>query len=130
MEKRTVHSFKRDEKLKSEKVIGQLFKNGKSFGQYPLRLVWSAQPRQSGAVPVLFAVSVPRRKFPKAVQRNRLKRLVREAYRTQKYRLFEKLTDEEQQYAFMVLYVAKEVMSYKEIELAMKIMLKRFLKKK
>lgn len=124
----TDFSFKRGERLKSRKIINQLFSKGESFGQYPLRLVWTVvQPPLSDS-PVQFAVSVPKRKFPKAVDRNRIKRQVREAYRLHKHQLYESLPLEEEQLALMVIYVGKTAMSTKEIDKGMRKSIRRFLK--
>ncbi|MCB0572442.1 MAG: ribonuclease P protein component, partial [Phaeodactylibacter sp.] len=70
------YTFDRGERLKSRKVIGQLFKDGKSFAQYPLRLVYLPVPERRSTFPVQFTVSVPKKKFPSAVHRNRIRRQV------------------------------------------------------
>lgn len=123
------YTFVRAERLKSSKVIGQLFKEGQSFGQYPLRLVYLPMAERRSDFPVQFTVSVPKKKFPKAVRRNRLRRQVREAWRLHKHRLYRALQGEERQLAFLVLYTAQEPLPYAEIEKAMKQMLWRFEKK-
>ena len=105
-----------------------MFKKGKSFGQYPLRLIWVEQTEKTSEFPIQFAVSVPKKKFPKAVQRNHLKRKIREAYRLNKPRLFKKLEEHDKQYAWMVLYVGKEKLPYTEIEKSMQRMIGRFVK--
>ena len=71
------YTFHRDERLKSRKVIGMLFKEGKSFGQYPLRVVYMPVEERRSDFPAQFTVSVPKKKFPKAVSRNRIRRQVR-----------------------------------------------------
>lgn len=124
------NTFKRAERLKSRSLIGQLFQGGKSFGQYPLRLIWIEieKKTQTKTYPVQFALSVPKKKFPKASQRNYLKRKIREAYRLNKGRLYHKLQQQEKQYAWMVLYVGKEPLSYAEIDRSMKRIIGRFVK--
>ncbi len=126
----SLHSFKRPERLKSRKIIGKLFAEGQSFGQYPLRLIWTTVEPPKSEAPIQCTVSVARKKFPKAAHRNRIRRQIKEAYRLNKHWLLEALTEEEPQYAFMILYIAKEPLPYEEMETAMKKMLKRFLKKR
>jgi ribonuclease P protein component len=72
-----------------KKLIEELFsKQSSSFGVYPLRLVWIKAPVPT-TVPPQVLISVSKRTFKRAVDRNRLKRLIREAYRLNKYRLTE-----------------------------------------
>ena len=76
-----------------------------------------------------FTVSVAKKNFKSAVARNRIKRQVREAWRLNKHRLYRKLEGNPQQYACMVLYVAKEELPTPQIEKAMQTMLHLFYKK-
>lgn len=122
-------TFTKAERLKSRKIIGKLFSDGQSFGMYPLRLVWLEMHEAQGDFPIKFSLSVPKRSFPKAVDRNRLRRLVREAWRLNKFWLYERIEHEGKQYAFMVIYTAKEAMDLDKIEDAMRRMNRRFLKK-
>ncbi|HFA51865.1 MAG TPA: ribonuclease P protein component [Bacteroidetes bacterium] len=122
-------TFKKAERLKSRKVIGRMFKDGKSFGVYPLRLVWLEMEERKSKSPVQFTVSVPKRSFKSAVKRNRLKRKVREAWRLNKNWLYEKLENTDSQIAFMVIYTAKEDLPFEQIEAAMRTINRRFFKK-
>ncbi|MBT9394621.1 ribonuclease P protein component [Hymenobacter sp. NST-14] len=82
------YSFPKEEHLCRKKLIDELFGRGSSFGLYPLRLIWLPTETPSTAPPQVL-VSVSKRNFKRAVDRNYLKRLLREAYRLNKYRLLE-----------------------------------------
>ena len=83
------HTFPKEEHLCRKKLIEELFgKQGSSFGVYPLRIVWIKSEAPTAAPPQVL-ISVSKRTFKRAVDRNRLKRLIREAYRLNKYRLME-----------------------------------------
>lgn len=125
----TNFTFKREERLKSAKAIGRMFQEGQSFGMYPLRLVWLKTEGPPGGFPVQFALSVPKKNFKSAVARNRIRRKVREAWRLNKHRLYEKVETGSGQWAFMVLYTAKEDLPFVQIEDVMKAVIRRFIKK-
>ncbi|MDF7814674.1 ribonuclease P protein component [Hymenobacter sp. YC55] len=82
------YSFSKEEHLCRKKLIDELFGRGSSFGLYPLRLVWLPTEAPTAAPPQVL-VSVSKRNFKRAVDRNNLKRLMREAYRLNKHRLTE-----------------------------------------
>lgn len=93
-------TFPKSERLNSKKVIDRLFAGGNgSMACYPLRAVWMVVPCEeeeegsaSDAIPpVRLLISVPKRRFHHAVDRNRMKRQVREAYRLQKHILWDAL---------------------------------------
>ncbi|MFN5236236.1 MAG: ribonuclease P protein component [Bacteroidota bacterium] len=109
------HTFERSERLKSAKIIGSLFRGGNSFAAYPLRVVWA--PTQAGpAGKATMAVSVSKKRFKTAVERNRVKRLVREAYRLHKHLLYEQLENREEHISIMVSYIGQEILTYQEVE--------------
>jgi ribonuclease P protein component len=83
------YTFPKKEHLCSKKRIEQLFnRKNPSLGVYPLRLTWVPALARTNAPPEVL-ITVPKRTFKRAVDRNRLKRLLREAYRLNKYRLTE-----------------------------------------
>ncbi|MFZ2900745.1 MAG: ribonuclease P protein component [Saprospiraceae bacterium] len=110
--------FTRAERLKSRKLIGALFKEGQSFAVFPLRIIFIRSAEGSG---VQAAFSVSKRHFKRAVQRNRIKRQMREAYRLRK----NQFPDTTGQLSLMVLYTAKEALPYAQIEAAMGRLLKK-----
>ncbi len=122
-------TFKKTERLKSRKVIGRVFKDGRSFGAYPLRLVFLKMDEPKSSAPVQFTVTVAKKNFKSAVARNRIKRKVREAWRLNKNWLYRKMEKTEGQYAFMVIYTAKEDLPYDDIERGMRNLNYRFVKK-
>ena len=83
------YTFPKEEHLCRKKLIEELFsKQSSSFGVYPLRIVWIKAVAPISTPPQVL-ISVSKRTFKRAVDRNRLKRLIREAYRLNKYRLTE-----------------------------------------
>ena len=76
-------TLSKEERISSRKDIENLFATGQGINSYPLRLVWIASPHD-GRVPAKVMFSVSKKKFPRAVDRNRIKRLMSESYRLQK----------------------------------------------
>ncbi len=105
-------SYPKKEKLKSKKLIDQLFTEGKSVSAFPLRLVYLGTTFDD-AVMAKTGVSVSKRNFKTAVARNHIKRLLREAYRLNKGQYFNNLTTP---HAFMILYIGKEKPTFAQIE--------------
>lgn len=104
-------SYPATEKLKSKKIIDLLFTEGKSVSKYPLRLVYVAHNFEE-KVPLKIGVSVSKKYFKKAVDRNYFKRLLRECYRQNKHLLVEQL---DTKYCCMFFYQTNEKLSYQEI---------------
>ena len=120
-------SFKKEERLKSRKIIQQLFSRGQSFSAYPLRLVWMETEEAVGAFPIRFTQTVGKKKFSKAVTRNRIRRQIREAWRLQKHQLYAELGAVEYKLAFMVIYTASEHLPSSQIEKGMRKMIYKFI---
>ncbi|MBK8519731.1 MAG: ribonuclease P protein component [Ferruginibacter sp.] len=110
METKQRYTFKKDEKLKSRKTIEQLFKDGRSFSNFPFRVLWKFTETVKAPLQTGFAVSS--KHFKKAVDRNRIKRLMREAYRLQKNELQIQLTQGQKQLAVFIIYVGNELPDY------------------
>ncbi len=105
-------TYPKHEKLKSKTTIDLLFSEGKSVSKYPLRLVY-VENKEPNAELIKMGVSVSKKYFKKAVDRNYFKRVLRETYRLNKHLLIDHL---EKPHAFMFFYQSKERISYQEIE--------------
>jgi len=106
-----IHTYPKSEKLKSKTTIDLMFREGKSVSKYPLRLVYAKST--FGENPEFkMGVSVSKKYFKKAVDRNYFKRVLRETYRLNKQLLRENL---QEPYSFMLLYQTKDRLSYEEI---------------
>ncbi len=116
-------SYSKKEKLKSKKQIEQLFVEGQSVSVFPLRLVYMPTTFKEN-VQIKTGVSVSKRNFKNAVDRNRIKRLLRESYRLNKKAYFNNITT---QYAFMILYIGKKEPSFTELQTKMKLLFDKFL---
>ncbi len=114
-------TFNITERLKSKKEIELLFSEGKSISKYPIRLVYTKTKRNED-VAIKAGVSVSKRYFKKAVDRNRIKRLMRESYRKNKYIV----PNTTHQFTFMFLYSGKEMPEYAVIEAKIKGILQKF----
>lgn len=104
-------NYPKNEKLKSKISIGLLFSEGKSVSKYPLRLVYHSGSLNENEK-IKMGVSVSKKNFKKAVDRNHFKRILRETYRLNKHILLDNL---EKPYAFMFFYQTKERLTYEEI---------------
>ena len=104
-------TYPKNERLKSKTTIGLLFSEGKSVSKYPLRLVYRPVAENSEEQTKI-GVSVSKKYFKKAVDRNYFKRVLRETYRLNKHLLLDNL---DQPYSFMFFYQTKDRLSFEEI---------------
>lgn len=111
-----MYTFKKEERLCNKRLIDKLFHNGSSFLCYPFRVSWLVNPEpQLHPAQILF--SVPKKRYKHAVDRNLLKRLMREAYRLHKQQyLYNILQQTDKRMLISVGYIGKEVEPYLFIE--------------
>ena len=112
-----IYRLPKEEKLCSRTKIEQLFADGHSFAQYPLRIVYRIHPKNTPEERPQFFISVPKRKFKRAVKRVWLRRRIREAYRLNKH-IIPDMGDKSIDMAF--LYTAADMLDYAHIEQRMK----------
>lgn len=146
-------TWKKAEKLKSRKRIERVFREGKSFSLFPYRVIFLLQPIGAGAsmpggdggdpasrpgaaakaprsdwAPLQAGFGASSRHFKKAVDRNRIKRLGREAYRLQKEPLLRRLTGKGLSLAVFFIYTGKELPEYATITEKIGVILQKLIK--
>ncbi len=118
--------FKKGERLTGRDALNGLFDDSNSFFVYPFKVVWK-QTDRSG-FPARVVVSVPKKRFKRAVKRNHIKRKVKEVYRLHKDPLYLALNDIDMKIDFALLYVADSVCEYSFIEKKLKKIISRLSK--
>lgn len=116
--------YSQKDKLKSKKLIEKLFLEGKAVTVFPLRLVYLKTSFENGSL-IKTSVSVSKKLHKNAVDRNKIKRLMREAYRLNKPKYF---NNSSTQYAFMILYISKEKTTFDSLNTKTQLLFQKFLK--
>lgn len=115
-------TYNKHEKLKSRKLLQQLFAKAKSFSVFPVKVFY--MPLEEATVNRLqVGVGVSARNFRKAVDRNRVKRLLRECYRLNKLSLHALVNEKQKPLAVFLLYIGKELPEYNLLDEKMKLAL-------
>jgi ribonuclease P protein component len=110
-----MYSFCKEERLCSKKSIGLLLAEGNKYFQYPFSVKWIELSETERYSAQLLTV-VAKRYFKKAVDRNKIKRFIREAYRRNKEILSVSLKEKNKNIALMLLYNGRKIESYQEVE--------------
>ena len=114
-----LYTFSKAQRLKSRKQIEALFRSGKSFTVFPLKVFY----RWEGEGLPRIGVSAPKRSFKRAVDRNRIKRLLREGYRLQQQVLLESSSSSGLQ--VFIVYTGKDIPSFPDVTEKIGVILKR-----
>lgn len=122
------NTLRKPERLNRKKVIEKMFAGGsRSFSVFPLRVVYL--PVEESDAPVSILVSVSKRRFKRAVKRNRVKRQIREAYRMNKQELLSVLAQRQSRLAVAFIYLSDELVDSSVIEERMKTALVRIVER-
>ena len=113
-------TFRKEERLKKEKLIKELFEKGSSFYLYPFKVWFKGNPDPVAVVHQVM-ISVSRKNFKRAVDRNLLKRRIRESFRLNK-----NLLDLSPKFVIAYIYTAKEILTFAQIQDRFIKTLKRF----
>ena len=122
-----MQTFKKEERLRDKKSINELFEKGSGFYIAPFKVVW-IETTIENEFPARILITVSHRNFKKAVDRNRIKRIIREAYRKNKSILYERLNGSAKKIAFMLIYTREIIIPYKEVEDKIILILQRLAK--
>lgn len=113
------NAFPKKEHLYGVKPIDRLHTQGKAFIVYPLRVVYLIVDKENETLPVRVMVSVSKKKFKRAVKRNRLKRLMREAYRLNKNLLISTVCECDARLHVAFQYIANDELLFEEVNAKM-----------
>lgn len=116
-------SFPKSEHLCSKIIFSELMNTDKGFNTFPLRVVWKELPLPTESN-YQIAFSVSKRRFKKATDRNRMKRLMREAWRHQKATVISEI--EGKQCAFLVIYLSSEPCTFDQMNVAFQKMIEKW----
>jgi len=119
------YTYSKKEKLCSRRVITSLFENGKTFFSEPFRVLW-LKSEEVIPFPALTGISVGKKSFPRAVDRNRVKRLIREAWRVNKHHLYGQLEQINMQLVIMIIYSGDKIPGYNELKEQMQETVRKF----
>lgn len=120
------YTFRNEEKLKKKNLIKELFASGKSVSLFPLKMIYLQYDHDS-PFKVQAGVSVSKRNFKRAVDRNRIKRLMRESYRKNKYLIYN--NEDTKKHIMMFIYQGKKEVAYELMEEKMNQLIEKFLQK-
>ena len=123
------NTFPLKEHLKSKSVIEQLYANGSSVTAYPLRAVFLEQDCEKQQPAAVILISVAKKRFRHAVDRNLVKRRLREAYRLNKHSFVETLQQNGRRMAVSILYLDKQHHSYNHLQARLKKLLQMIISK-
>jgi ribonuclease P protein component len=119
-------SYNKTEKLKSRKQMEQLFARGKSFLVFPVKVFYMEMAGETDG-PIKVGVGASSKVFKKAVHRNRVKRLLREAYRLNKIPLHEFVEANNKKVAVFMLYIDKTLPQMPQLETKMPLVIDKLI---
>jgi len=119
-------TFKKNERLCNRKLIDNLFADGSFFYIYPFKIIWLDTDFQS-LVPAQLLISIPKHNIHKAVNRNYMKRVIREAYRKNKSQWCDHLLKTHQKCIFALVFTHKILIPYQQVEATILLILQRLI---
>lgn len=127
MEKGERQTFSRNERLCRTRLIEELFEKGNTFYTSVFKVIWTA-PVLPIPAPAQVAVSVPKKGFRHATDRNLLKRRIRESYRRRKHILYHFLQEEGINITFILIYRSSKIADFNSIDRAVEEVIEKLCK--
>ena len=119
--------FKKSERLNNKKIIENLFVSGEKRSSYPLKIIWKSTDIE-GPFSLKVMISVPKRNIKLAVKRNLVKRRINEAFRLNKFLLYNNLIKKNNCILLAIIYDSKEIYTYTTVEQKINLLLNRLIK--
>jgi len=107
-------TFKKEERLYGHAALDSVYNNGKHLQVDSIKIIYLEVPK--GNFPCRVVFSVPKRSFKKAVNRNLIKRRMREIYRNHKHILYNDLNEKEKSIHIYIIYLSKEIIPFDELK--------------
>jgi ribonuclease P protein component len=120
-----MQSLSEKQRLKAKKAIEVLFGKSHVYGKYPLRILWNIASEESEEAGLKLLVAVPKRRVKKAVQRNRIKRLIREVYRKNKNEADSFFKEKRMECHLGILFIGEPLPTFENINGCLTDLLKR-----
>jgi len=118
------NTLPKKERLSGRSTIDRLFSGGKRFSVFPFRVIWAERTEPAGP-PFRIGISVSKRISKLAVERNRIKRIIKDCYRTNKHSASETLTRQNKRIDFFLVYTGKIGPDTAEVRVKIILILKR-----
>ncbi|MFI5218051.1 MAG: ribonuclease P protein component [Bacteroidia bacterium] len=125
---KTRFTFSKHERLGSRKALEHIFKSGKKINESTIQILWMESDSKEKAL-LKIAISVPKKNFKKAVDRNKIKRQIREAYRLNKHKILPLIKSTGKKFSAVILFTGKVPLAYPETEAKIILTLQRFASK-
>ena len=122
----TRNTFRKPEKICNQNQIDNLFKDGKSLKSGLFRVLY-VESEITGNTPVQVLIAVPKKNLRHAVDRNRMKRLIREAYRLNKHKILKEYSESKKHLDIAFIFMGKQCVSQSDTLTAINILLDRLL---
>lgn len=115
------------ERLTGKDKIENLYRKGRHITEFPIKVIWLDKELEPGEPPARIVFSVPKRKFKRAIKRNKIRRLCKEAFRQNKQEFYSQLQHNNKQVWLFMIYLSDEIPTHKNISQKIIVLLNRLI---